>query len=273
MYTLTSDICLSFSYTLRFSDWSHDPSQGIICQLGGVVLVVGANSLTWWIFATATYLLVFFFKEDKPGRKFELVFLVLWPFVSLFPAVIPYGFYKPNELYGPSLTGQCYFIDPNLIVYIVILWCGLLLLYIVLSYTVLAIYVYYVSRSVSMAIRDKSRMRMVFTLAVSPIIYFLLYIWIIIARLVQLVNGRVSLHLIRFSVGVCVWIGFGNAIWFGYSREIYKKVYEKIFNSETSLTKGTGTGNVNGIRSGNESGNESGTELGKVNGGPYLIVK
>jgi len=252
MYTLTSDILLSLSYMGRFADWGGPPKPGFWCQWSGFGLVIGANSLTLWIFATATYLVLIFFRGKKPGGKFEACFLILWPLVTILPAALPYAFTKSGPVYGPAPTGQCWLSSPDLIVYLVVFWVGILLLYILLTYAAMAIYVYYVSMKVKQAVNDDERVKKVVTLAVSPIIYLLLYIWIIIARLVQLATGVTPLNFLRFAIVVTVWIGAVNSIWFGYSRNIFVLTYQKYCGEDKSnsgsgksQTKKTGTGTSN----------------------------
>jgi len=247
IYTLISDSILSLSYMGRFADWHSIPKQGFWCQWSGFLLVVGANSLTLWISATATYLL-FLFLRGKPGIKFELFFLILWPLVTIIPAAVPYAIYATNQVYIPVSTAQC-LSQPDMFVYLVLFWVGLLLLYIIISYTVIVIYIYYIYVPLRDSINDNYRMHQIVTLAVSPIIYLFLYIWIIIARFVQLATGGSPLILIRFAVATTVWIGFLNSVWFGYSRNIYKRVYEKIFGEKALSTKGIGDKPKTGVGS------------------------
>jgi len=162
IYTLISDSILSLSYMGRFADWHSIPKQGFWCQWSGFLLVVGANSLTLWISATATYLL-FLFLRGKPGIKFEVFFLILWPLVTILPAVVPYTVFSTNLAYGPAPTAQCFLSQPDMIVYLVIFWVGLLLLYIIISYTVMAGYIYYISVQVRDSIQDNYRMHKVVT--------------------------------------------------------------------------------------------------------------
>lgn len=241
MYTLFSDVILSLSYVGRFADWGSVPKQGFWCQWSGFLLVVGANSLTLWIAATATYLVLIFFWE-KPGIRFEIGWVVVWPLVTILPAAVPYSVFKGVELYGPAPTGQCFLAKPDMIVYLVVFWVGLLLLYILLSYAAVAGYVYYVSKKMEEAVQNenpKKRMKKVVTLAMSPVIYWLLYIWIILARLIQLGTGQTPLVLLKFAVATTVWIGFVNSIWFGYSRNIFKRAFFEVNNIGRPLTKST----------------------------------
>lgn len=217
MYTLFSDMLLSLSYMSRFSDWGHVPTQGFWCQFHGFILIFGANSLNLWVFATATWLLVLFL-SGKPSVKLELFFLSLWP-ISILIACIPY---LNNYIYTPTSTGQCYLLEPNLIFYLVILWITLVLLYVLLSYIFLAIYIYVNS------IKDKTRRKQVITLAMSPVIYVLSFLWIIIARLSQLSKGSMDINLLRASVTISITVGFLGSIWFGFSRSIYKQTYDKL---------------------------------------------
>jgi len=217
MYTLISDMILSLSYMSRFSDWGHVPTQGFWCQFHGFLLVVGAHSVNLWVFATATWLLVLFLRE-KPSIKLELFFLSLWP-ISILLACIPYML---NYIYTPTSTGQCYLLDPNLTIYLVIIWLALVLLYVLLSYLFLAIYIYVNS------IKDKTRRKQVITLAMSPVIYVVSFLWVIVARLSLLSRGSIDINLLRASITISITVGFLSSIWFGFSRKIYKHTYEKL---------------------------------------------
>jgi len=86
-------------------------------------------------------------------------------------------------------------------------------------------------KKVEGAVKDKERMRKVIHLAISPIIYWFLYIWIIISRIVLLSVGHTPLPFVRYAVAVTIWIGFVNSIWFGYTRDIYVNTYYKIFST------------------------------------------
>jgi len=159
-------------------------------------------------------------------------------------ACVPYMY---NYVYLPSSTGQCWLSHPDLIFYLVVLWLALVLLYVILSYIFLAIYIYVNS------IRDKTRRKQVITLAMSPLIYLVSFLWIVIARLAQLSTGRTDINLLRASVAISITIGFLSALWFGISRKIYKETYEKLFlNKSASSTqdegsKKTGTGEENAV--------------------------
>jgi len=134
----------------------------------------------------------------------------------------------PDHVYGPSITGQCFYIQASFIVYIMVIWVGMLLVYILVLYTIAACYVYYISKQVERTIQDKIRMKQVVNLAASPIIYWFLYIWIIVLRILQLVLVP-PLAFERYAVALTIWVGFVNSVWFGYSRDIYLNTYKSIF--------------------------------------------
>jgi len=91
MYTMLADVFLSLGYLGRFSDWNDVPKPGFWCQWSGILTVIGANSRTLWIFVTATYIILLIFQK-KPGRQFEIIFIILWPIVTVLPALAPYAF-------------------------------------------------------------------------------------------------------------------------------------------------------------------------------------
>jgi len=231
LYTMFADVLLSLGYLGRFSDWNDVPHPGFWCQWSGILTVIGANSRTLWIFVTATYIILLIFHK-RPGRRFEILFIILWPMVTVLPAVVPLAFMHPDHIYGPSITGQCFYIQASFIVYIMVIWVGILLVYILLSYTIAACYVYYISKQVERTIQDKIRMKQVVNLAASPIIYWFLYIWIIVLRILQLVLGSTPLAFERYAVALTIWIGFVNSVWFGYSRDIYLNTYKNIFGEK-----------------------------------------
>jgi len=68
------------------------------------------------------------------------------------------------------------------------------------------------------------------SLSVSPVLYWLFYIGLVVSRLVEFAIGEVPLELLRVSVTIYLLVGFFNSIWFGYSSELYVKTYRNVFN-------------------------------------------
>jgi len=160
----------------------------------------------------------------------------LWPLCTILPAAFPYLIYNPNEVYGPSITGQCFFVHSKLTAYLITLWDGVLLVYILIAYIVVFVYLNYISKKMkySLLIQQSDERRkmkkFLLSLSVSPVLYWLFYIGLVVSRLVEFAIGEVPLELLRVSVTIYLLVGFFNSIWFGYSSELYVKTYRNVFN-------------------------------------------
>jgi len=220
------------AHMARFTDWNKGPQPGFWCQWSGILSVVGSNSLSLWNCVTGTYLLFVFFRKI-PGAKFEIIALAIWPLFTVLPATIPYAFYPAASVYSPLPTGQCFFTFPELTAYFMIFWDAFLLIYILVSYIAVSCQLYYVSKQLESALNilqpeDKDKMKKFWmTLAVSPAMYWIFYICLIISRIMEFAKASVSLEFIRASVVVYICVGFFNSLWFGYSNEIYVKAHKK----------------------------------------------
>jgi len=172
--------------------------------------------------------------RQHPGRRFELSFIIVWPFFAIIPASLPYVYYPWDQVYVPLPTGQCFFLNPELIVYTIILWDAFLIVYILFSYLALLIRMYYVSKQVEYTLiiqksedRDKLK-KFWLTLAMSPLMYWILYICVVVARMMQYLNFPVQLAFVRSAVIVYILVGACYSLWVGWSSEIYVSTYRKL---------------------------------------------
>lgn len=199
--------------------------------------------MSLWISATATYLALLFFRK-QPGLRFEITILAIWPIFTFLPASIPYLFSKPEDVYVPSDTGLCFFTSIQLTAYLIIFWDLILLIYILLSYIAVMVHLYMLSKQVEKTLivqhaQEKDKMkRFWITLAISPIMYWVFYICVIVARLLQFAHINVNLQFVRFSIVLYILVGFFNSLWFGYSSEIYIKIYRKICGVQSDTEEG-----------------------------------
>jgi len=235
IYTLISEILHSIAYMGRFNDWGSVPRQGFWCQWSGFGTVVGSNSIGLWTAGPATYLLIIFVQKRQPSFKFEVMWLTIWPLFSILPAALPYCFYPATQVYSPYITGQCYFKNIKVAAYIFVFWDSAILVYILFAYLAIMVQVYYISKKmehawvISQPVDKGKRRKFWLVLAVSPVVFWVLYIGIIVSRILELTIGSVQIEFLRVAVVVYALNGVFISMWFAYSCEIWDKLSKKWF--------------------------------------------
>jgi len=205
--------------------------------------VVGSESLWLWITATATYIFLLFFRIKccpipRPVR-FEIITIIVWPFIAILPATLPYALVPYYEVYAPLEDGQCFFASDHLIVYVVSFLEAFLLVYILATYLAVLFQLYTVSKQEEYTfLIQKSHNRtklkkLSLTLAFSPIMYLLGFVCLVVVRWLQFAEVDLPLDFVAASVNVKIFLGACYSLWVGYSSEVYVQVYRKLRERET----------------------------------------
>jgi len=214
---------------VRFVDFNSYSTLNEACRVGAFLLVVGNNLVAFWNLATALFIALTVLRPGnyKPDFKFELVcHIIIWP-ASFFFGVIGLAIAPFDVWYDLTASGICNISDTykTIRIYFAAFEVGITLLVLIFLYAGVAFYAWYATREAKVNETEKLRKKkQLFRISFYPVIYFILWFPYIVVRIQQAAGQTVPITTELFVLGLLPWTGFVNALWYGYSRRIFKKL-------------------------------------------------
>eukprot|EP01124_Arcella_intermedia_P022586 TRINITY_DN3390_c0_g1_i1.p1 TRINITY_DN3390_c0_g1~~TRINITY_DN3390_c0_g1_i1.p1 ORF type:complete len:324 (-),score=12.40 TRINITY_DN3390_c0_g1_i1:76-1047(-) len=230
LYVTLSDLFATIGGFAIFTHIGTGIPQGFWCQWQTLWATFANLSGAGFNVVTAFYVFACVVLNKKPGKKYEACCQLIW-LTSLVLTFVGYMVAPPTVWATPAIGGIACFISDayalarSLMVHLAM---GLSILLVLVLYGWVAVFVYRGTQERSADTRQNSRKRRtVFLLAVYPLIFFGLWFWPVVARAAQTVTAPPA-EFMQFSIVVMPWLGFVNAIWYTYSKDILKRLLKML---------------------------------------------
>eukprot|EP01129_Flabellula_baltica_P010990 TRINITY_DN4721_c0_g1_i2.p1 TRINITY_DN4721_c0_g1~~TRINITY_DN4721_c0_g1_i2.p1 ORF type:complete len:330 (+),score=23.96 TRINITY_DN4721_c0_g1_i2:100-1089(+) len=232
MYLSVADVCQSVASISSFS-WSTSPPnatfsfctfQGFMFNFSNIASAFWNTAVclfvTWYVISTASIM-----TKRLPGRKFEIASNLIWIICAIFSSV---GFFLSSDnniFYAPVGDG---------------VWCWISITYpierftlhylwIFLSFGVLIVlttinYVFLCCNRGQFGEETAKKIdKLLIKLAGYPVIFAVVFVPLGITRLITTLGGTVSVEAVWISVILFVSNGIFNALYYGITRNLYRK--------------------------------------------------
>eukprot|EP01124_Arcella_intermedia_P006783 TRINITY_DN14089_c0_g1_i1.p1 TRINITY_DN14089_c0_g1~~TRINITY_DN14089_c0_g1_i1.p1 ORF type:complete len:308 (-),score=40.76 TRINITY_DN14089_c0_g1_i1:17-940(-) len=239
LYLSLSDFSQSLASVAGFAYISQAPTVSPNCTFQAVMFVYGCNAAGFASAIIATFVLVTMTGLGKrtvgrPGKKFEICSVILIFFV---PAVFVFigfmrGYSTGLNFYVPVGFASWCWISISFPIERMMLeftWLILISLYMFISYMYVGTILFQTRKFPPSEELAKKRKKLVLTMIGYPIIFFGVFIFIGIQRLVESTSSIHGNTPYSFPIGYSAFAvimlgsdGFWNALYYGYSRKLFQ---------------------------------------------------